>query len=150
MFVKNNQKGYILDVGGGVGVISIVLSKVLECNSDMVEINQRALDLAFKNIKLNGVSNSVKAMYSDAYENVEQYYDFVVTNPPIRAGKKVVYSILFGAFNHLKEDGELWFVMRKNHGADSAMKDLKEKDIICEVVKKDKGFFIIKAKKVRN
>lgn len=143
-FIKENKSGKVLDVGGGLGVISIVLSKVLDCNCDMVEVNDRAIELTNKNIKLNGVVDKTKCIKSDAYEKVDEKYNFVITNPPIRAGKKVVYKFLFEAFDHLNDDGELWFVMRKNHGALSAKKDLENEGHKCEVVEKDKGFFIIK------
>lgn len=146
-FIKQNKTGKILDVGGGLGVISIVLSKILECKCDMLEINDRAIELANKNIKLNGVFNSVNVIKSDAYENVDDRYDFVITNPPIRAGKKVVYKFLFESFDYMNEQGELWFVMRKNHGALSAKKDLENEGYKCEIVEKDKGFFIIKVTK---
>lgn len=147
-FLDNHHEGYVLDVGGGIGVVSIVLSKASDCLCDMVEVNCRAIELAKENIKLNKVSEKVNVILSDVYENVDKTYDYVITNPPIRAGKKVVYAFLFGAFNHLKENGELWFVMRKNHGLDSAIKDLKVEGIVCQIVDKDKGFFIVKAKKV--
>lgn len=146
-FLKHNHGKKILDVGGGIGVISIVLSKVLDCHCDMVEINDRAIELSRKNIKLNHLENRVNVIKSDVYENVSEIYDVVITNPPIRAGKKVIYEILFNAFKYMRETGELWFVMRKNHGALSAKKDLEEKGYRCEIIEKDKGFFIIKVSK---
>ena len=81
-----------MDVGGGIGVISIVLSRVLGCNCTMVEVNDRAIELSRKNIDLNHLGNYVKVIKSDAYENIDETYDFVITNPPIRAGKKVIYK----------------------------------------------------------
>lgn len=143
-FLKNSNAKKILDVGGGIGVISIVLSKVLGSVCDMVEINDRAIELSNKNIKVNHLEDRVKTIKSNVYENVCETYDVVITNPPIRAGKKVVYEILFKAFDYLCETGELWFVMRKNHGALSAKKDLEEKGYKCDIVEKDKGFFIVK------
>lgn len=143
--VSENKK--ILDVGGGVGVISIVLAKVLNYDCTMLEINKRAIELAKENIKLNRVENVVRVIESDVYEKVEGKYDLVITNPPIRAGKKVVYEFLFKAFDHLNDNGELWFVMRKNHGANSAMKDLVNAGYKCYVMEKDRGFFIIKVAK---
>ena len=143
-FLKHSKPKKVLDVGGGVGVISIVLSKVLDCESHMVEINDRAIELSNKNIKINHLENKVKTIKSNVYENVCETYDVVISNPPIRAGKKVIYEILFNAFKYMRKTGELWFVMRKNHGALSAKKDLEEKGYKCEIVEKDKGFFIIK------
>ena len=146
-FLASGNCGKILDVGGGIGVISIVLSKSLGCCCDMVEVNDRAIALSNKNIVLNHLLESVRVIKSDAYENVDEKYDFVITNPPIRAGKQVVYKILFNAFDVLPENGELWFVMRKNHGVLSAIKDLENAGFFCEIVEKDKGFFIVKVKK---
>ena len=143
-FIENGGRGKILDVGGGIGVISIVLSRLLNSDCTMVEVNDRAIDLSNRNIKTNHLESSVRVIKSDAYENINDSYDFVITNPPIRAGKQVIYKILFGAFDHLNENGELWFVMRKNHGVLSAIKDLENENLKCEIVKKDKGFFIIR------
>ena len=145
-FLNENKSGKVLDVGSGIGVISIALAKVLKCNCDMVEINDRAIDLSLKNCKVNHVENMVRCVKSDVYEMVNDKYDFIITNPPIRAGKKVVYRILLEAKDHLKENGELWFVMRKNHGLPSTKRDMEEEYSSFEIVNKDKGFFICRVR----
>lgn len=139
-----NIKGDVLDFGCGYGPIGIYLNKVTKANIDMIDINKRALALAQKNAKLNDVN--VNIFESNIYENVNKKYNFIVTNPPIRVGKKILYDILFGAENYLKEKGELWLVVNKNQGAKSLAKDLeKTYDVI--IVTKNKGFYIICAKK---
>ena len=80
------------------------------------------------------------------YENINDKYDLIVTNPPIRAGKEVVYNILQNAKEHLNKDGELWFVIRKDQGVKSAIKHISE-NYIRKKIKKSKGFYIVKAKK---
>jgi 16S rRNA (guanine1207-N2)-methyltransferase len=80
------------------------------------------------------------------YEHITDIYDLVITNPPIRAGKEVVYGILDGARDRLKVDGELWMVIRKDQGAKSTIKHI-EPNYDVEIVTKSKGFYIIKAKK---
>lgn len=140
----NKIKGDVLDFGCGYGPIGIYLKKAANANVDMIDINERALNLASKNAKLNNVNISV--FKSNIYENVTKKYDFIVTNPPIRVGKKILYDILFGAVNHLKGEGELWLVVNKNQGAKSLAKDL-EKAYDVAVVAKNKGFYIICAKK---
>jgi 16S rRNA (guanine1207-N2)-methyltransferase len=55
-----------------------------------------------------------------------------------------VYGILDEAREHLKVGGELWFVIRKDQGAKSAIKHLENK-YKCEVVEKSKGFYIVRA-----
>ena len=130
-----------LDVGCGYGPIGIVLSSFFNLQIDMVDINKRAVHLCEMNIKENNIKGS--AFVSNIYDNVNKKYDFIVTNPPIRAGKEVVYNILFGSKNHLLPGGVLYFVVNKNQGAKSIIRDL-EKVSKVEVLKKNKGFCVIK------
>ena len=136
------MKGDVLDLGCGYGVVSIILSRFVDCKFDAVDVNRRALHLLEMNVKLNKASN-INSFESDIYEKVDKRYDYIITNPPIRAGKEVVYKFLRGAKDHLKEGGELYFVMRKDHGAKTAIRDIS--DIYeCEIITKEKGFFVIK------
>lgn len=141
----NNIHGKVLDVGCGYGPIGIYLKLNYDCYVDMIDVNQRALDLSNLNIKSNSIGK-INCFLSDAYSNVKGIYDYIITNPPIRAGKTKVYEILFGAFEHLKDDGKLIFVIRKEQGAKSTIKDLNEKYKISIIAKKS-GFFIICAEK---
>ena len=135
-------KGDILDVGCGYGVISIILGKILEVEVDGVDVNKRALHLGEMNKKLNNVYN-VNFFISDVYENVDKKYDTIITNPPIRAGKEVVYKIFDEAKDHLKENGSLYIVIRKEQGAKSAIEHLKTMYNV-EVLDKKSGYFVIK------
>ena len=137
-------KGDILDFGCGYGPIGIYLKKNVSANIDMLDVNERALNLARKNAEINNVS--VNIFQSDLYTNVTKKYDYIVTNPPIRVGKKTLYKILFEAEKHLKQNGQLLFVINKNQGAKTTARDLSE---IYEVtiIAKNKGFYIICAKK---
>lgn len=133
----------ILDVGCGYGFIGIVLGKLNEASVVFTDVNKRALHLCERNIKENKIKGEI--VLSNAYENITETYDLIVTNPPIRAGKEVVLNIIRDARKHLKEDGELWFVIRKDQGVKSIIKCVE--DIYkTEVVKKDKGFYIVRAK----
>ena len=137
-------KGEILDFGCGYGPIGIFIEKTTNANIDMIDVNERALNLAKKNAELNNVK--VNIFKSDIYENINKKYDFIVTNPPIRVGKKILYQILFKANDYLKENGELWLVVNKNSGAKYLIKEL-ETTYDVTIVKKNKGFYIICAKK---
>ena len=147
-FLKDYKNGRVLDVGCGIGIIGITLSKVVNADVDMVDVNLRALELANKNVTLNSLMSEINVFESNCYSNVSKSYDYIITNPPIRAGKKIVYEILLKAHEHLNEGGELWFVIRKDQGALSAKRDVEEVFSNCEVMEKDKGFFILRAKKV--
>lgn len=135
-----NIKGNILDFGCGYGPIGIYLKKTFDVNVDMIDINKRALSLALKNAKINNAE--VNIFESNIYENISKKYDAIVTNPPVRVGKKILYDILFEAKKYLNENGKLWLVINKNQGAKSLVKDLgKVYDVT--IVTKNKGFYII-------
>ena len=142
-----NIKGEVLDFGCGYGPIGIYIKDNTNSNVDMIDVNKRSIHLAKENAKLNNVN--VNIFESDIYSNIEKKYDFIITNPPIRVGKKILYEILFGAKKHLKNNGELWLVISKDQGAKSLLKDL-EKEYIVSVQNKNKGFYVIKAVKETN
>lgn len=140
----SNQKT-ILDVGCGYGTLGISIA-VLHPTTQvmMVDVNERALELVRKNIVLNKVDNAT-CTESFAYQNVKNKYDMIVTNPPIRAGKKVVHEIILDSINYLNDDGELWCVIQKKQGSPSAIKKLEETFGNVQVVITDKGYQIIKS-----
>lgn len=133
----------ILDVGCGYGFMGIVLAKILNSKVTLIDINKRAVHLAKMNIKSNLING--EAFVSDIYENINDKYDLIATNPPIRAGKKVVLQILNEAKNYLTPNGELWFVIRKDQGSKSIIKNM-ESTYKVEILEKDKGFYIMRAK----
>lgn len=137
-------KGEILEVGCGYGVIPIILTRIMDKieSFDAVDVNKRALHLAEMNKKEN-FAPKVNFFLSDCYKNINKKYDVIISNPPIRAGKNIVYEIVMNARNYLKEDGKLFIVINKDQGAKSLYKDL-EKVYKCELINKKKGFWIIK------
>ena len=134
--------GKILDMGCGYGVLGIVLAKVLSAKVDMVDVNHRAMHLTKRNAKLNGVDDLVSVFESNCYSSITSKYSTIITNPPIRAGKKIVYDIVMNARNYLDDGGNLFLVLRKEQGAKSLIVDL-EKVYTVKVLEKKKGFFII-------
>ena len=134
--------GKILDLGCGYGVIGIVLNKLTGANVDMVDVNLRAIHLAEINIKENHCTN-INVFESNAYENVNSKYSSIVTNPPIRAGKNVVYDIVMNAKDYLDDNGSLFLVIRKEQGAKSLLVDLKKVYSKVDILEKRKGFYII-------
>ncbi len=134
--------GDILDFGCGYGPIGIYIKKNNNCNVDMIDINKRSLKLALKNSELNNVD--VNIFESNIYSKITKKYDYIISNPPIRVGKEILYKILFQAKEYLKESGELWIVVNKDQGAKSILKDLNKKYQVT-LITKNKGFYIIKA-----
>ena len=89
----------------------------------------------------------ITVLKSNIYENIkeEESFDYILTNPPIRAGKKVIYEIYDGAIKHLNQNGELWVVIQKKQGAPSTIDHLNAIFGNCEIVTKEKGYFILKS-----
>ena len=138
-----NIKGEVLDLGCGYGAIGIILGKILDCNITMSDVNRRAIHLTKMNAKKNSVT--VNVIESDGYDNITNSFDYIISNPPIRVGKKKLYELLIHSKNHLKKNGEMIIVIRKEQGALSLIKDMKEYYNV-DVLDKEKGFFIISLK----
>ena len=134
--------GKVLDMGCGYGVFGIILNKITSCDVDMVDVNLRALHLTEINARENHCTN-INIFESNCYENINSKYTSIITNPPIRAGKKIVYEIVMNAKDYLEKDGNLFLVIRKEQGAKSLIVDLQEVYNV-EVLARKKGFFIVK------
>ena len=147
-YLKENDinEKRVLDVGCGYGFLGIMVSRVTDSYVEMIDINKRAVHLTNMNIKRYKDFKG-KTYVSNVYENVEGKYDIIITNPPIRIGKEKLLEILIGAFDHLEDNGLLYYVIRKDQGALSIKKILEENSINVEIINRDKGYFIYRAKK---
>ncbi|CAM1668014.1 Ribosomal RNA small subunit methyltransferase C [Streptococcus mitis] len=140
-----NQGETVLDVGCGYGPLGLSLVKTYGVQATMVDINNRALDLARQNAERNKVE--VTIFQSNIYEQVEGKFDHVISNPPIRAGKQVVHEIIEKSKDFLENGGDLTIVIQKKQGAPSAKSKMEEVFGNCEIVKKDKGYYILRSVK---
>ena len=138
-----NQGETVLDVGCGYGPLGLSLAKVYGVQATMVDINNRALDLARKNAERNKVEATI--FQSNIYEQVKGKFDHVISNPPIRAGKQVVHEIIEKSKDFLGIGGDLTIVIQKKQGAPSAKSKMEDVFGNCEIVKKDKGYYILRS-----
>jgi len=138
--------GDFLDLGCGYGPIGISIAYFHdEHQVYMVDINERAVELAKKNAQYHNVSN-VHVMQSNGFEHLKgQSFAAIITNPPIRAGKKVIQGFFKESATHLVDKGELWVVVQKKQGAPSIITYLSTLFSKVEVVQKKKGYYIIRA-----
>nr|WP_282917679.1 class I SAM-dependent methyltransferase [Streptococcus canis] len=144
-FTKNER---ILDLGCGYGPLGISLAKVQGVEATLVDINNRAIDLAKKNASLNDVDVSI--FQSNIYENVSGQFDHIISNPPIRAGKKVVHDIIEKSIDFLVNQGDLTIVIQKKQGAPSAKEKMAHVFGNVDIIKKDKGYYILRSTKHEN
>ena len=144
--LPDTLSGRVLDMGCGWGAMTIMtLARFPKAQLTMADVNERALALAVSNVKKNRMEAT--AILSDGFENVEGEFDAVITNPPIRAGKAVIYKMFEDAKAHLVPGGALYLVIRKQQGAPSALKFLKELYGKAEVIERDGGYWIIQCTK---
>lgn len=135
--------GRVLDLGCGWGAVGVSVGKAFPaCEIVMSDVNQRALELSEKNAKANGVPAQIVA--SDGLESVPGTFDYIITNPPIRAGKQVIYKMFADSAERLNENGQLYLVIRKQQGAESALKYLKTIFNEVDTVEKSGGFWVIR------
>lgn len=141
------------DLGTGYGAVLVALSKHFKQAKGLgIEINRKALDLAHQNVKGNKLAGRVSLMGGDAAawqsseaEFQDSEWDVVVTNPPIRAGKEVVYGFFAAALRMLKPGGRFYAVISKNQGAKSSASHLETMFAEVEVIAKKGEFRVIRA-----
>ena len=141
--IEDNKE--LLDMGCGYGPIGIYYAKKNNAKCLMVDINERALNLAKENIELNGIA--IDTLLSDGFSSVDSNlkFDYIISNPPIRAGKKVIYKMYHDAYEYLKLGGKYVIVIQKQHGAESTIKELKTIYSVVNICYKKKGFYIIES-----
>ena len=134
--------GNVLDLGCGWGPVGICLAlDSPESTVTFCDINSRALDLAKKNAETCGIDG--RYILSDGFEKITGSFDLIVTNPPIRAGKKVIYRMFADSTDHLTPDGSFYLVIRKQQGAESAVKYLHTLFPNVRVIEKSSGYWVI-------
>jgi 16S rRNA (guanine1207-N2)-methyltransferase len=116
----------LLDLGCGYGVVGIIIKRVFPGISlHMTDIHPGALDIAKANCEENFIRYP-SIFCSDALQGVENCYDIILTNPPIRAGKTTVFRFYEESYHHLKPQGILYVVIRNQQGAASTRTKLQE------------------------
>ena len=138
--------GKILDLGCGYGPIGLSIGLFSENASlTLADVNPRAVALCKKNAELLNLSSRVTCLQSDIYSSIKGQFDAIVLNPPIRAGKKVTYTMYKEAKEHLTSGGQFYFVIRKAQGASSASQYVKEVFGNITLLARHKGYHIYKA-----
>lgn len=144
--LKDGQS--ILELGSGYGPILITIAKqAAQCHYTGVELNERAYQLAIRNAQLNQVEQ-IEWVHQDATSvELTQSYDYILTNPPIRAGKKTVHQFVNQAYALLKRQGSLWVVIQKKQGAPSMQAHMEAVFGNASKVSQDKGYWILMSTK---
>ena len=145
--LPEEMTGDILDLGCGWGVIGICVARRWpDTRVTMADVNLRALELARGNAERNRAE--VRCLESDGMEALkDSRFDAVITNPPIRAGKQVIYRMFADAEECLRPGGSLILVIRKQQGAESCLRYLQTLFPKVEKTAKSGGFWVLTATK---
>ena len=143
--LPEHMEGDILDLGCGWGIIGIsVARRWPETRVVLADVNERALSLSRENAEINHAG--VTCVESDGMAAfADRLFDAVITNPPIRAGKQVIYRMFADAARSLRENGALYLVIRKQQGAESCIRYLQT--LYGDVTKLDRsgGYWVLRA-----
>ncbi len=143
------EKGKVLDLGCGYGVIGIVVAKLNPALEVwMTDVNSRAVSLAESNTKRNGVKTNVRQ--GSLYEPVGGLkFDLIVTNPPISAGiDAVVRPMIEGAAGYLVSGGVFQLVVQSNKGGRTLLRIIEGAFGNIEVISRGGGFRVFAARRV--
>lgn len=150
-FLNENKKLEnirILDIGCGYGVVSVVLKRFFEKAKILsTDVNERALELTRENIQKNNRTDDFEVRKSFVFDNISENFDMILSNPPIRAGKQVIFEIYEKSFFHLNKNGKFYCVIQTKHGAKSTKKKLEELFGNCTTLVIEAGYRIFRCVK---
>ena len=144
------EKGLVLDIGCGYGAIGIAAA-ALNPNIYviMLDVNERAIWLAKRNIKLNGIANA-EVRRGNLYEPVKgMLFNCILSNPPISAGMATVEAIITGAPEHMCEGATFQMVVKSKIGRER-FRDIFERTFgNFTVLAREGGYRVLMARKGR-
>lgn len=116
--MRINRADQVLDLGCGYGPIGLVAASLaIRGTAWLVDANQRAAALAAANAAAHGLRN-VRVIVADGASAIRDgTMDVVITNPPIRAGRRVVAGFIADARRVLRPGGRFYLVARTAQGA---------------------------------
>lgn len=145
---KELFSGKIMDMCCGYGTIAILLSNFIDAEYYLSDINSTAVELAKENVKKNAKNiDKNNIVVGNLFENVAETFNHIISNPPIKVGKKYLLAFAEQSYERLEKEGTLTLVIKKNLGASSLKDYLTELFGNCEVWERDKGYYILHSEK---
>lgn len=145
---KELFSGKIMDMCCGYGTIAILLSNFIDADYYLSDINSTAVDLAKFNVVKNAKNIDVSNIFvGNLFEKIDGTFNHIVSNPPIKVGKKYLLDFVNQSYEKLDNQGTLTVVIKKNLGAGSLKDYLIELFGNCEIWERDKGYYILHSQK---
>jgi 16S rRNA (guanine1207-N2)-methyltransferase len=142
--IEEKLSGRVLDMGCGYGLVGLLLKKFNpEVTIDGIDVNIKAVECAIASAERLGL----EAHYAvkDGREDLGMSYEAILLNPPIRAGKATIFELYRNAYKHLKPQGALIIVIRRQQGSASSLKELQTLFPAVSRIKLHKGYEILKS-----
>lgn len=131
----------VLDLGCGYGPIGIAAASLAAPGRVyLVDVNQRACELARKNLSLNGIDNAEVRTGDGLTRVADLRFEAILTNPPIRAGYDVVFPMLEAAARQLAPGGRLCLVARVRQGAKTLAAKMAALGLSVSEVGRESGY----------
>ncbi len=144
----DNSPKKLLDLGCGYGAMGLTIGHFLDnLHLTLVDINERATYLCEKNAKTILNHSNFNVVTSNILDDVNDTFDVIVLNPPIRTGKENIFAMYEACYEKLNVGGEFFVVIQKKQGAPSTKNKLTELFGNCVVADKDSGYFLLVSKK---
>nr|NNM91465.1 class I SAM-dependent methyltransferase [Bacilli bacterium] len=147
--VQLNEPVTILDLGCGYGPVGITLALTYPLSQVwMIDRNERAVGLARQNAKKNAVLDRTTIHVGDGLKDFDasQYFQAILLNPPIRAGKETIFRLYREAAEHVTDDGAFYIVIQKKQGADSSERYLQSLFHDVVLIAKSAGYRVYRSR----
>lgn len=107
----------LLDVGCGWGAIGIVAATMNKKGEVfMVDINNRATEVAKDNVSRIGLDSRVTVVTTDDFKSdVEGNFDLVLSNPPFHANTEQLMNLFKQVRDKMRKNGKFYLVVEKTY-----------------------------------
>lgn len=136
----------VVDLGAGYGALGLGLARrFAQLEVILVELNQRAAALCRANAAHNALANA-RCLVGDGLSALAfGCVDALVSNPPVRAGRRVLLLWLEQARQVVRPGGSVWLVVKTSLGAPSLARWLQERFGDCQVVERHGGYRVLRS-----
>ena len=136
----------VLDLGCGWGPIACVTAaRAPHATVWAVDVNERARRLTTANAASIGATERLHVTEPDGVP-ADVRFDRILSNPPIRVGKKALHALLTRWLPRLTPGGRAHLVVQKHLGSDSLAEWLRREGYEVDRIKSRAGFRILEVR----
>jgi 16S rRNA (guanine1207-N2)-methyltransferase len=138
----------ILDYGCGYGAVGIALADAAPgLDVQMVDSDIRAVRLASKNVRENGLANARVVLDHTLNRFPNGHFNIVALNPPVEDGTETIFEMIERAQPKMRHGGSFYLVAKVRKGAKSYMRKLGEVIGPAKVIARTGGYWLMRAER---